>query len=55
MRDGYGEFEYNFGGRMYRGSWKTDKQDGVGFIKEDLELQERKGVWKNGRLVRWVN
>ena len=53
-RDGYGEYIYNYGSRTFRGYWKSDKQHGIGFVAGDLEIKARKGLWEEGKLVKWI-
>lgn len=54
LRSGYGEYMWAFGKKFYRGHWKDGKQHGLGFVKEGEEDFEKKSLWLNGKLVRWL-
>ena len=41
-------------GRMYKGMWKMGKQDGEGlFFNIDSNIWQ-KGIWDEGKRVRWI-
>ena len=53
-KDGFGLFTTT-DGKKYRGEWKDDKQNGEGEIyipKEDLW---KKGIWTNGKRIKWIH
>jgi hypothetical protein len=54
LRHGYGEYAWAFGTKSYRGQWKDGKQNGVGFVREEFEYVEKKSLWFNGKLVKWL-
>jgi len=54
-RHGQGSFTWK-DGRQYRGQWAEGKQHGTGFFKSSREaVNERKGEWKDGKRVRWLD
>jgi hypothetical protein len=54
LRNGYGEYSWQQGQKFYRGQWKDGKQHGVGFIRESTDQVERKSIWVEGKLVKWI-
>ena len=53
-KDGYGEFEWA-DGRKYKGSWKNGKQHGEGEYCPSNGKIWRKGIWENGKRVKWLD
>ena len=52
-KEGFGTFEWT-NGRKYKGNWKKGKQDGEGEFYFPLEQSWKKGVWKKGKRIKWV-
>ncbi len=42
-------------GRKYKGKWENGKQNGEGEFFQVKEDTWKKGLWNNGKRVRWVN
>jgi hypothetical protein len=42
-------------GRKYKGYWKNGKQHGEGEFFNPNTMQWRKGIWDDGKRVRWIN
>ena len=53
-REGEATFTYP-DGRQYVGEWKNNKQDGQGTYRTHLLASPRKGVWKEGRKIKWIS
>ena len=51
-KDGYGVFVWP-SGKRYEGYWQHGKQHGIGVLIQNHET--RKGEWKNGLRVRWID
>lgn len=41
-------------GRKYKGHWKNGKQHGEGEFFQSTTNQWRKGIWDDGKRVRWI-
>jgi len=41
-------------GRKYKGYWKNGKQHGEGEFFNNTTGQWRKGIWDDGKRVRWI-
>ena len=41
-------------GKIYDGSWKAGKQDGEGIFQNKSMDSPRKGLWKDGKRVKWI-
>lgn len=42
-------------GRKYKGNWKNGKQHGEGeFLVANSDVW-KKGVWEDGKRIRWIN
>ncbi len=41
-------------GRKYKGFWKNGKQHGEGEFFNTANSQWRKGIWDDGKRVRWI-
>ena len=53
-KEGYGEFIWN-NGKKYRGNWKNGNQNGEGEFFFPTEKIWKKGIWKNGKRIKWIN
>ena len=53
-KHGYGVFEWN-DGRKYRGNWEKGKQHGEGEFYIPKEEVWKKGIWHNGKRIKWLN
>ena len=42
-------------GRKYNGNWKNGKQHGEGEFYNISTKQWKKGIWDDGKRVRWSN
>ena len=51
-KNGFGEFSWP-NGKKYRGLWKNGKQHGEGELYSISEQVWKKGLWNEGRRVRW--
>jgi len=40
-------------GRKFDGEWKNGKQHGPG-LYTNIKFESRKGIWKNGKLLKWT-
>ena len=52
-KDGYGEFEWNEG-KKFKGNWKNGKQHGEGYLYSVKNNTWRKGIWENGKRIKWI-
>ncbi|MCQ2816649.1 MAG: hypothetical protein MJ252_05205 [archaeon] len=52
-KEGFGSFEWS-DGRKYRGMWKNGKQDGEGEFYNASTKTWKKGLWKEGKRVSWI-
>ena len=52
-KEGYGELEWNKG-KKYKGNWKNGKQHGEGYFYSAKNLTWRKGLWDNGKRIKWL-
>jgi hypothetical protein len=46
--------KYRSDGRKYKGFWSNGKQHGEGEFLHQKENQWRKGIWNEGKRIRWV-
>lgn len=53
LKHGFGIFEWS-DGRKYKGSWSNGKQDGEGEYYNPNDNQWKRGIWKDGKRVSWV-
>lgn len=55
QKNGYGTFKWR-NGKAYQGEWRNGRQHGEGVLINDPknEEHERKGIWEDGRLKRWL-
>ena len=52
-KDGKGLFEWP-DGKKYNGEWKNGKQHGEGYLYSVKNLTWRKGLWENGKRIKWL-
>lgn len=52
-KEGYGIFEWA-DKRKYKGYWSNGKQHGEGEFYNPKEEAWKKGIWNDGKRVRWV-
>ena len=52
-KEGFGVFEWA-DGRKFRGQWKNGKQDGEGEFYSPKSQKWRKGIWKDGKKIKWI-
>ena len=52
-KEGFGEFEW-VNGKKYRGYWKNGKQDGEGEFYFPSNQKWKKGIWKEGQRIKWI-
>ena len=52
-KEGYGIFSWP-DGRIYEGMWKNGFQNGEGELYDPNLKQKRKGLWKHGKVVKWL-
>ncbi len=53
-KEGYGIFEWD-DKRKYKGYWNNGKQHGEGEFYNPKEKCWKRGVWNDGKRVRWVS
>ena len=53
-KEGFGEYEWNKG-KKYKGFWKNGKQHGEGCIFLPKNQCWKRGLWENGKRVRWLD
>jgi len=53
-KHGYGVYTWA-NGREYSGSWKNGLQDGVGELRLHQKGEPRRGIWKEGKFVAWID
>jgi hypothetical protein len=52
-KEGYGIFTWN-DGKQYKGFWKDGKQNGEGEFFFPSENIWKKGIWENGKRIKWI-
>ena len=52
QKNGYGELFWP-NGKIYKGYWKNGKQNGEGELYDNIEKKWKKGLWVDGRRVKW--
>ena len=52
-KEGYGIFEW-VDGKKYKGYWKNGKKDGEGQFFLPSKKKWKKGIWKEGKIVKWL-
>ena len=45
---------WEFGTKSYRGFWRNGNKDGVGYVRDEFDYIEKKGLWYCGKLVKWL-
>jgi len=53
-KEGNGKFEWS-DGRIYDGAWKNGKQDGEGNFYNNRQKKWKKGLWKEGKRIKWID
>ena len=53
-KDGFGIFKWN-DGRIYKGYWKDGKQNGEGEFYFNHKDEWKKGLWEEGKRIRWLD
>ena len=53
-KEGYGVFEWG-DGRIYKGNWKNGKQNGKGELYNPTTQTWKKGIWKEGKKINWID
>ena len=53
-KEGHGVFTWP-DGRQYDGNWKNGRQDGEGKFYYPKNKQWKKGIWKEGKRIKWIN
>lgn len=48
-------FIFRSDGRKYKGNWLGGKQHGEGEFLQPKENIWKKGIWNDGKRVRWLN
>ena len=52
-KEGHGVFTWP-DGRQYDGNWKNGRQDGEGKFYNPKNKQWKKGIWKEGKRIKWI-
>lgn len=52
-KEGQGIFKWA-DGREYRGGWRKGKMHGEALFKSSAEAEYRKGIWEDGRRIKWI-
>ena len=53
-KEGHGVFTWP-DGRQYDGNWKNGRQDGEGKFYNPKNKQWKKGIWKEGKRIKWID
>ena len=53
-KEGYGTFSWP-DGRIYKGNWKNGRQDGEGKFYDIKNKKWKKGIWKEGKRIKWID
>lgn len=53
-RHGQGTYIWENGTKSYRGYWRNGLKDGVGYVRDEFDYVERKGLWFCGKLIKWM-
>lgn len=53
LKEGWGVYTWK-NGKEYTGTWKDGKQDGYGSIRIHSKYEQKKGLWKDGTFVQWI-
>ena len=52
-KEGHGVFTWN-DGRIYDGNWKNGKQHGEGKFFNPKKNEWKKGIWEDGKRIKWI-
>ena len=52
-KEGFGTFEWA-DGRKFKGYWKNGKQNGEGEFYNPETRETKKGIWENGKRIKWI-
>ena len=52
-KEGYGVFSWP-DGRIYKGNWKNGRQEGEGEFYNPKNDTWKKGIWKEGKRIKWI-
>ena len=52
-KEGFGIFEWP-NGKKYKGYWRNGKQDGEGEFYFPSDQKWKKGIWKKGKRIKWI-
>lgn len=53
-KEGYGIFRWA-DGRIFKGNWKNGKQHGEGEFYNPKCGENKKGIWENGKRIKWLS
>ena len=53
-KEGHGVFTWP-DGRQYDGNWKNGRQDGEGKFYNPKNKKWKKGIWKEGKRIKWID
>ena len=53
-KEGWGVYTYS-NGKEFEGTWKNGKQEGYGYLRIHPKCEFKKGLWKGGQLMKWVD
>ena len=52
-KEGYGEYFFS-DGKIFKGMWKNGLQNGEGEMYDPKKNKTKKGIWEDGKIVRWI-
>ena len=52
-KQGWGVFLWA-NGKEFEGTWKNGKQEGYGYMRIHSKEEFKKGLWKGGKHIKWV-
>ena len=53
-RHGEGVYTWDHGTKSYRGQWRNGQKDGVGYVRDNFDFVEKKGLWWCNKIVKWL-
>jgi len=55
-KEGQGTFVWA-NAKEYEGNWFNNRQDGIGYLTDPNkdDVVHKKGIWEDGRFVRWIS
>ena len=53
-KEGWGVYTWS-SGKEFEGTWKNGRQDGYGYMRIHSKVEFKKGFWKKGELLKWVD